>query len=184
MRFDSDEYLERYYRLGEYPRIHDDIYCLDGYVRGLNVLDIGCCYGLLSARLADTHGVVVGIEPNAKYLSKAIRRDNIHYVRLAVTEDTLPELAKILRKYDIQAAYMRRVIPEIWETGGYALVNGLIGTLAINNVGRIVIEGRKTTRNHVNPLYKVDKEIEVCGKYYGEIARLKNCAVLEINNAR
>lgn len=184
MRFDSDKHLERYYGLGVYPKIHDDIYYLDRYVRDLNVLDVGCCYGLLSARLADTHKVVVGVEPSARYLSKAIRRDNIHYMRMAITEDTLPELSKILREYNIQAAYMRRVIPEIWETGGYALVNGFIGTLAVNNVQRIVVEGRKTTRNHINPLYKVEKEIEACGKYYGVIARFRNCAVLEINNAR
>ena len=50
--FDDDKYLKQFKEDQIYPKIHDDIFYLASNTEGNNVLDIGCCYGLLSHRLS------------------------------------------------------------------------------------------------------------------------------------
>ena len=179
MRFNDDDYLKAFAERGEYPKIHDDIYCLDRYVKGLPVLDLGCCTGLLTRRLVRTHDVIVGVECNEHYLEKAIRHDKIEYINMRVDFDTLPALADIIKQRGIKCIYARRVFPEIYETGCSKLVTELIDLLHDCEVEYLVIEGRKSNKNAVNPLYNVEQEINALKGKYAVIKRYKNCAVMQ-----
>lgn len=178
MRFDDDAYLMRYYDSGEFPRIHDDIFMLAKGMRCKRVIDLGSCTGLLSARLATVFERVYGIEGNDKYISKRIVKDNITYKKMYVTPETLPELARLIKSNGITGVVARRVIPEIQETGGVKLCRDLARCLHDAGIEQIALEGRKSNRNAVNPLYSIDKEIEVFSGFYGLEERRKNCAML------
>ena len=179
MRFDDDEYLKQYYQLNIYPKIHDDIFELHKYVPVENVIDLGCCTGLLSRRLADKYKMVVGIEINKRYLDKAVKAPNIMYFNYGIEKDTLVKLNETIKKYGIRAIFARRVIPEIYETGGFKLVHDFIDTVFKAGVEYIAIEGRKSTRNAVNPLYSIDKEGVVFDRKYDCVMQYKNCRLLK-----
>lgn len=179
MRFDDDGYLKAFYERGEYPKIHDNIYKLDRYVKGTNVIDLGCCTGLLARRLVRTHGTVIGIECNKNYLSKAVQHERIKYENLKVDFDTLQAIADIVKSNNIECVYARRVIPEIYETRGFELVSALAETLYKNGVKYLVVEGRKSSRNAVNPLSSVEKEVEALQKYYYVSERVGNCVLMK-----
>lgn len=179
MRFDDDEYLKNFYERGIYPKIHDDIFSLDRFVVGTNVIDLGCCTGLLARRLVPTHGKIIGIECNENYLSKAVRHEKIKYVNLKIEANKLGELADLIQRNNIECIYARRVIPEIYETGGFELVSALAETLFNSCIRYLVIEGRKSNRNAVNPLFNLEKELTAMSKYYYVTERAGNCAVLK-----
>lgn len=179
MRFDSEEYLKDFYSNGRYPKIHDDIFSLDSYVRGLNVIDLGCCTGLLSRRLAESHPLVVGIEANRKYLAKAVKHENIRYVNLKINFDTLRDLEKIILRYNIKCVFARRVFPELWETGGNELVDRVKTLFYRYGVEYIVLEGRKSNSNAVNPLRNANTEAFWLESEYKTIETYKNCVVMK-----
>lgn len=179
MRFDDDGYLKAFYELGEYPKIHDNIFKLDRFVKGTNVIDLGCCTGLLARRLVRTHNTVVGIECNKNYLARAVKHDRIKYENLKVDFDTLQALAEIIKGNNIECVYARRVIPEIYETSGFELVSALAETFYKNGVKFLVIEGRKSSRNAVNPLSSVEKEIAALQTYYYVSEKIGNCVLME-----
>lgn len=178
MKFDDDEYIKRYLEHGEYPRIHDDIFSRVNIVKADNVIDLGCCTGLLSSRLAKVYKKVVGIEPCEKYLDKAVREPNIQYKCMKINKDTLEELAYIIKKYNIQAVFARRVIPELYETGGFDLVQDFVKTLSRTNVQYVIIEGRKSTSKAVNPLKNVEEEAKMFNGYFKVIDEYRECKVL------
>ena len=179
MRFDDDGYLKQYYQSHVYPKIHDDIFELHRYIPVKNVIDLGCCTGLLSRRLADKYDFVLGIEINKKYLDKAVKAHNIKYLNFGIQNDTLIDLNDAIKKYGIRAIFARRVIPEIYETGGFKLVNDFIDTVFKAGIEYIAIEGRKSTRNAVNPLYSIGQEGVVFDKKYDCVYQYKNCRLLK-----
>jgi tRNA G46 methylase TrmB len=88
MRFDSYDHVAAYAKDGSFPAIHDDIFMLiqradtsEVPERGTHrtYLDLGCCYGLLTARIATKlpYAHAIGIDSNPHYIRKAID----HYSR-------------------------------------------------------------------------------------------------------
>lgn len=179
MRFDDDKYVKNYVKYGEFPKIHDDIYYLDKYVKGLPVIDIGSCKGLLSVRLAVSHDVVIGIEANTSYYLKSIEHRKVKYFNVKVDFDTLDGVKGLINDYGIRCVYARRVLPELYDTGGLELIKALSKMLHDSGVQYIVLEGRKATKNAKNKLYDVDQEIASLKDHYNCIRRHKNCALLE-----
>lgn len=179
MRFDDDGYLKQYYECGTYPRIHDDIFELSKFMPVENVIDLGCCTGLLSKRLSEKYKLVVGIEISKKYLQKAIKANNIKYLNFGIQEETLVDLNETIRHYDIRGIFARRIIPEIYETGGFKLVNDFVDTIFKAGIEYIALEGRKSNKNAVNPLYSIDKEGDIFNRKYICIHRYKNCELLK-----
>ena len=178
MRFDDLDYCVDLIERNQYPKIHDDIFLMCQGVKADTVLDLGCCHGLLSCRLATIFDKVIGLEPSDKYIRNAIPRDNVDYVRLGITMKTLGELKDVIAKNKVNLIVARRVIPEIWETGGFELVNGFVDTVHEADVKYIALEGRKPTKKPRNPLYNADRECEVMqGKYIVE-DKYKNCRLL------
>lgn len=180
MRFNDAEYLKAYYERGEYPKIHDDIMVLAKDIEGNVVLDLGCCTGLLTRRLAINCKKVIGIDSNKHYLEQAIRdKNNIEYVHLKICENTLQQLREIIFKNNIGAVVARRVFPEIYETGGFELINDVLDIFDEELVSDILIEGRKSNRNAINPLNDIEKELKAVSRNYEPIKRYKNCALLQ-----
>ena len=181
MKFDDDEYINRYLSTGEYPRIHDDIFSRVDLVPVHSVMDVGCCKGLLSSRLAKKYGVVVGIDPNESYLDKAIQEPGIVYRRTGVDFDTLGAISDIIKQYSVKAVFARRVLPEICDTGGLKLVRLFIETLYTCKVDYVIIEGRRRTNRAVNPLKDVEEEVKMFDGLYEVIDSYKEVRVLKRN---
>lgn len=178
MRFNDDKYVEDYLKHGKYPKIHDNIFSLDRFIPRCNVLDLGCCTGLLSLRLADAHPFVVGVEPSTTYISKAPTRGNVRYVIMGISDKTLSTFGDILSDNRIEAVFARRVLSEIAKSGGVELVTSLAETMRGAGVKFLAMEGRKPVRNAVNIMPTVDHEILAVYSQYKVIVRSGDCALL------
>ena len=178
MRFNDEGHINNVLRHGKYPKIHDDIFHISKYVLADNVMDFGCSTGLLALRLSTRFENVVGVDASFVAVSKAIEKENVSYRGLKITEDTIDELKLMLVQNKITGLFARRIIPEIWETGGQELVNSLVDAFYNSGVEYIAVEGRKPVKNPKNVLHNVDKEIEVFKGKYRVVAVHKNCRVL------
>ena len=179
MRFDDLDYCVSLISEGKYPKIHDDIFLMTKYVKASTVIDLGCCHGLLSHRLGTVYNKVIGVESSDKYLRNAIKRSNVEYKMMKIEMSTLDEMRRIIIQNGVQAVFARRVIPEIWETGGDALCEKFAQTLYDSGVQYIVLEGRKATKNPRNKLHNADKECAVFLGKYRTTEQYKDCRVLE-----
>ena len=177
MRFDDLEYVSQYNTNGKYPKIHDDIASLDEYVPAGVVLDLGCCTGLLSCRLAEKHNAVIGIEANKHYLSAAVRKENVHYINMKICEETMQDLKEIIVKHNINCVYARRVLPEICDAGGIKLVRAMISMFHECGIKHIVIEGRKCSKNSTHVLKSIEREKELFAGLYINIHNRKSCSL-------
>lgn len=183
MKYDDVQYLKDYYEQRKFPRIHDDIYSMAEYCdKDCNVLDLGCCFGLLSVRLSSVFNKVVGIESSRRYLQSAIEKDNVIYYLLKVDFSTIDRIKEILLDNDIKIVFARRVFPEIVETNGIELLDALIDAFAECGVHTIVLEGRVRFKNAVNLLPSVDEEIVALGRRYELVNKYKDCALLRIKD--
>lgn len=179
MRFDDDGYIEQFKSTGRYPKIHDDIFSMSEFVPANVVIDLGCCTGLLSHRLSKKYRLVVGVEPSHKYIEKAIQKDNIKYVNMGITEETLSSFKQLIKEFGVDAIFARRVIPEIFETGGFQLCSDFIKTIYDAGVKYIVIEGRKSNRNAKNPLHSIAEEAKIFDRWYVCVKTYNNCQILK-----
>lgn len=179
MRFDAPEYVEQFEKTGKYPAIHNDIFYMDKYLKSFPgaVLDLGCCTGLLSRRLMQNHEIVLGVEANENYLTRAVPGPK--YFNLKVSEDTLAKLGDIIRSNGVKIIFARRVIPEIYDTGGFDLVNSLVELFYKNGVNYVVLEGRKPTKNATNPFHGITQEIKSFQNYYNVVRVRRNCVLLK-----
>lgn len=180
MRFDDDKYIQDVINYNKYPKIHDDIFYLSKYVDAENVLDLGCCTGLLSHRLSNIYNNVVGVEANKSFLNKAIAKDNVKYINLKINSSNLNRLREIMLLNNIDAVFARRVFPELHDTGGAELLDAVCDMFYRCNIKYVAIEGRKPTRNAKNPLNTLDKEIQCFSKYYTKYKEYKNCCILKL----
>ena len=179
MRFSDYAYVEDYLEHGKYPKIHDGIFALDRFIPRCNVLDLGCCTGLLSLRLADVHPLVVGVEPSTTYISKAPEKGNVRYVVMGISSETLVSFGELISENRIEAVFARRVLPEISECGGVELVTSLAETMRGAGVKYLAIEGRKPRGNAVNRLSSIDDEILAVNRQYKIIRRCGDCVLME-----
>ena len=181
MRYDDIEYCIELIKKKRYPKIHDDIFSLAKRINASCVVDLGCCHGLLSCRLADAFTHVIGIEPSETYLKNTVKKANVEYVHMKIEMDALDELRKVLTQKNVEAVFARRVIPEIWETGGMALCEALAKTFYSCGVKYVALEGRKKCKHPVNLLYNADRECEVFDKMYHVEYAYRNCRLLVRN---
>ena len=178
MGFADDQYIKEYKEQHKYPKIHDEIYSLHKHIDCKNIMDLGCCTGLLTTHLSETYPELVGIEPNKNYLKKAPRKDNITYYNFPIKHETLPLLQQIIRKHHIDTIFGRRVMPEIHNYGGDKLIRELNTLFYRNNIRNIVLEGRIESRRSTHELSNINKEIKHFTNYNIK-KKTKNCAILE-----
>lgn len=179
MTFDDLEYIRDLKEKGQYPKIHDDIFELHEHVPVNNVVDMGCCHGLLSHRLGQVYDHVVGIEPSKRYCKNLQLKDNVTYYNLQLNKQTIITFDKILKKHNIGGIFCRRVISEIYTTGGEELIQSLKNCLISNNVNYIALEGRIETKNSVNPINNTEKEINLFNDEYKVIATKHRAVVMK-----
>lgn len=180
MAYDNLEYIKTYKKTGVYPRIHNNIFSQTEYVPVKNVLDLGCSIGILTHRLGNVYDNVVGIEPNRKSLENAIFKDNVTFYNFEVNKDKLKLLKKVIEKHNIEAVFARRVISEIYTTGGEELLYELSDLFKECEIKYLVIEGRIDTKRATHYLNNVDKEIRYFINNYKLINTYNNCRVLEL----
>lgn len=173
--FDDDKYIKQFKENQIYPKIHDDIFHLASNTEGNNVLDIGCCYGLLSHRLSKKFNVT-GIEANEHYCEKAIYNNIIN---MKINYETLSEFKDILLDHKIDIVVCRRVIPELYDCGGETLIRKIEKTLYECNVKYIILEGRTVSKRSVHKLKSIDNEIEILSNDYFLDKKYKRCARLQ-----
>ena len=178
LRYNSEEHITTFKKTGQYPKIHDDIIKLGSELPSKVVMDIGCSIGLLSHRLSCTNDLVLGIEPNEEALQKAIPKENIRYYNFRIKDNTVKTIGGLIRKYNVDTIYARRVISELYTTGGYSLVYQLSDLFYKTNVQYIVLEGRVESSRSVHKIKNTDKEIELFSKNWKVYKRYKNCAIL------
>lgn len=178
LRYNSDEHIINFKKTGQYPKIHDDIIKLGSEVPSKVVMDLGCSIGLLSHRLSNTNDLVLAIEPSREALAKTIPKENIRYYNFKIQQNTLKDIALLIRKYNVDTIYARRVISEIYTTGGYSLVYALSDVFYKANIKHIILEGRVESSRSVHKIKNTDKEIELFSKNFKVYKRYKNCAIL------
>lgn len=180
MRFNDNEYLHAYYKDGSFPHIHDDIYIASTQIKIGVAIDIGCCFGLLAARIANDCEKVIGIDISEAYLQKAVKHPKVEYLKLGVDKKSIDRLSYLLQSKRVDTVIARRVIPEIYETGGFELCNEFCDTLAKCGVKYIVLEGRKSNSKAVNPLKNADEEVKAMSRHYQLVGSYKNCRILKL----
>lgn len=169
------KYINDYKSYGKYPKIHDDISYLVCDTKGNNVIDIGCCYGLLSDRLSKKFNVI-GIEQNTYYCENAIYKNVIN---MSITKDTLDKLKNILIDNEIDIVVCRRVVPELYDCGGNGLIKDIEKLFYQCNVKYIILEGRIVSERSVHKLKSINEEIEILSDYYLLDKKYKRCARLK-----
>lgn len=179
MRYNDSEYLTAFYENGEYPKIHNDIWAASEAFHGQNVLDLGSCIGLLSKRLSQRNLKVFGVEANKSSIARAVQGDNITYVNMKVEMQTLDAFGKLITDNDIVTIYARRVIPELYETGGMELVRGFGQTCFDAGIKNIILEGRKKVPHPKNILYDSDQECEALAQWFDVIGAYREVRILK-----
>lgn len=175
MRFDSRERLDTWQIGGGFPAIHNDIVTAAiVYVRGRRVLDLGCSYGLLGARLiaAEAAEFVVGVERDAEIVRQA--RDAgvpITFAVFAVNRSTMPALEALVLVHKLDVLVARRVLPELFGED-LELGRDFARAIAGAGISEMLIEGRVATRNAKNALATVDQEVALLDSSYKEARRV------------
>lgn len=183
MRFDDEEYVRAYRERGCFPAIHSDIaWLIERVIRAGAVrcaFDIGCCTGLLTARLASL-GVpqAIGIDANARSLALAPRADGLVYHRMKIDARNLAPFEQLLTTYRPQLIVLRRVLPEI---SGGRLAHARRFAEALHRAAPrvVVLEGRVKSARSTHPLAGLEEELAVFRGLYVESGRSRNCAALE-----
>jgi hypothetical protein len=184
MRYDSPEHIETYKSTGQFPKIHDTLAALieDNIKPGKTAFDLGSCYGLMTIRLVSELGwaQALGIEGNINYFRKVIPRDNVLYLNMKITEESLDkELGSLFHTLNPELVVARRVFPEINEQNPKALLKLADMCKAFGTA--IALEGRNPHHQPTNALSSAEREVAIFkDKGYEVIAKAKNCYILTI----
>jgi hypothetical protein len=181
-RFNSPEHLETWKLRGRYPAIHDAIGdAAATYMRGSRLLDLGCSYGLLGARIAKEAGQAapIGIEADPKVI-EASRAAGvpIGLIHWRVVESSLSELGKIVAGDGINVIIARRILPELF---GNDLEFGkrFAATMAAAGVKEMFVEGRVVSARSTNALASIDHEVAMLSGSFHEVRRIKAVSYLK-----
>lgn len=179
-RYDDDSYILDYRNFGIYPKIHDDIFFLfsENVPRGTFVLDIGGSIGMLSTRLQDAGYNAVMIEPT-KAADKC-PSDKVFCYYTMIKAATLPVVDFILKNHKIEYVIARRVISELFLTGGSDLILELEKLFIKNGVKAIILEGRLPTSRATCPIPNTAAEVALFNNYKLTNTH-KRCAMLTLS---
>jgi hypothetical protein len=180
-RFNSPEHLSTWQERGRYPAIHDGIAdAAASLMRGKCLLDLGCSYGLLGARIAKEsgQGMPLGIDADGKVIAAA--RDakvSMFFTHLRVTAETLPLVAELVRDHSIDVIIARRILPELF--GQEVMVGGMFAAMmAKAGVKEMFVEGRVVSERSTNALASIDAEVAMLSGSYREARRIKAVSYL------
>ena len=181
MRFNSPEHLETWRTTGRYPAIHDalaNVAVAD--VRGRRLVDLGCSYGLLGARVVAEAGLEFGLGIDADGAVLAAARAAgvpIELEEMKVTEVTIPRLSDMLEYHRIDVMVARRVLPELFGadlTAGQRFVEMLCQV----GIKEVFLEGRVDSPKSVNALRSIAQEVELLAPWFREVRRIGGVSYL------
>ena len=175
--FNGPEYLHAWASNGEWPAIHTPMaeFAMI-YMRGSVLLDLGCSFGLLGARISEEAGGAiraVGIDADERVIAASqAAKVPIAITHMRVTRETLPDLTAFLAEAQPDTIIARRVLPELW---GEDLDGGreFASVIAAAGVREVLIEGRVVSERATNPLRSVADEVALLSAEYRETTRSK-----------
>ncbi len=182
IRFNSIEYLEAWRERKEWPAIHNAMtdFALTN-MAGTALLELGCAFGLLGARIAleaDCDVKAFGVDADMRTISLAsAAKVPIRIHHLAVTRETLPVLRAYIEVEKVTSLVARRVLPELWGEdleGGAAFAD----MLAEAGVREVLLEGRVASERATNPLRSIDEEVGLLARNFREVTRAKALSYL------
>lgn len=174
-------YLDQWKTLGVWPAIHAPMASFAvAHMRAESILDLGCSYGLLGARISHDAGGIpcIGIDADQKVIDAAVAAGvEVTFRCLKVSEATLPDLQAIIAEHQPKALIARRVLPELW---GENLPGGglFAAMLAECGVKEILLEGRVASERATNPLRSIHDEVALLSEQYREVVRSKALSYL------
>lgn len=180
-RFDDDAYIRNFETNGKFPAIHEDIsHIISKYASEKEpCIDIGACTSLLSIQAVCLgRSLCVSVEGNRAFYEKAVKYPNVFQYRLLITKTHLSKLEDLIIEYKPTLLIARRILPELADRG-IELVQEVAKILFQNNVQKIVLEGRKPTKNATNILPNADKEVEALSDFYKLKHAYKQVRLLE-----
>lgn len=175
MRYDSAAHLAAWAKDGTFPKIHNAIVNVAAAELGARVvLDLGCSYGLLGARLIKM-GVVdiaIGVDIDGDVLQAAHDAGvPITQHHLKIEPATFAELLASVRGHRVTAVLARRILPELF---GHDIPAGkqFAHLLARAGVKEMVVEGRVISPSATNPLQSIDAEVAMLDEAFKEKRRV------------
>jgi SAM-dependent methyltransferase len=175
VRFNSPEHLATWRETGCFPAIHDAIAGVAvAYLRGTRLLDLGCSYGLLGARIVKEAGLEAGfgVDADGEVIAAAKRAGvPLTFRELRITGETLPHLLGVLVESLADIVIARRVLPELFGEdlpAGRTFANLLAGA----GVKEIILEGRANVATAVNRLRSIEEEVDLLSGRYREQRRV------------
>lgn len=180
-RFDDNAYIEAYQKYGIFPAIHEDVaYMIRNHANEQEpCIDIGACTSLLSVQaVALGRSLCVAVEGNRAFADKAVQHTKVVQERLLITDLNLQKFESILIAYKPTLLIARRVFPELADRS-IELVHRLAKMLWCNGVQKIILEGRKATKNAKSTLPTADKEAEALSAYYDVTKTYKEVRLLQ-----
>ena len=181
MRFNSPEHLATWQRTKRYPAIHDNMAAAaNSYVRGARLLDLGCSYGLLGARIAKEAGShrPVGVDADKSVIDAANQAGvPMEFYHLEVNAETLSRLETIIMCHGIDVIIARRILPELFGLDPVLGCN-FAAMCAAAGVKEMLVEGRVVSARSTNALASIDDEVDMLSMSYREIRRVKAVSYL------
>jgi hypothetical protein len=181
-RFNSPEHLETWKTRGRYPAIHDGIAdAAASLMRGKQLLDLGCSYGLLGARIAKGagQGMALGIEADGKVIDAAKTAGvRVFFNQIRITDETLSLVSVLVRDHDIDVVIARRILPELFGDD-LDLGRHFASEMAAAGVKEIFVEGRVVSGRSTNALASIDAEVGMLSGSYREVRRIKAVSYLQ-----
>jgi hypothetical protein len=181
-RFNSPELLLTWARCRRFPAIHDNMAAAAlSYVRGTRILDLGCSFGLLGARIAKDMGGVtaIGVEADAGVISAAEAAGvPMVFHNIKITAETLPQLETVIRCHGIDIIIARRIMPELFGSDP-EMGRRFAAMAAAAGVGEMLIEGRVLSERSTNALASIGAEVEMLSGSYREVRRIKAVSYLQ-----
>lgn len=188
MRYNDPQHIKDYEESGKFPKIHDHIYSAvkRATIADKPVLDLGASIGLLSARMIDgkVTNKVFAFEPNKNSLAIAVKKPEITYFSMGVTDSNIQKLYGFMSQHEIKTILARRVFPEIAERFGIKTVQAFARAASAAGVEKIVLEGRKQSTLSTAILKSADKEAACFAPFYEVVESFKDVRVLKnVNQA-
>ena len=175
VRFNSPSYLDAWKQRGEWPVIHNPMADFAAaQMRGQSLLDLGCAFGLLGARISKEAGGIpcVGVERDPVTITAATEAGvPIKFAAMKVTRETLTELIAVIATHKVDTIIARRILPELWGEdleGGKAFAS----VIAATGVREVFLEGRIESERATNPLRSVNEEVALLSGPYREVSRM------------
>lgn len=174
MRFDSPELLQAWRETGRWPAIHDAIAQMAlEYLRGQVLLDLGCAFGLLGARIVAETGLrsAIGVDANKATLaaSEAAAVPVTRYCLQIVDRPSMAELGAIIKRHQVDVIVARRILPELFGHD-IDLGRAFVDMAADLGVKEMLVQGRVETPDAVNPMRSIEREVFFLNQRYDCVA--------------